>query len=208
VKALLLGNGKTRIGLDLAGYKSSGILIAGCNALYRDFMPDILCIVDCNMYSEAVSAGVLDKTSILWVDKNHKPWRTMLCKEKERRLLGDHDGAKAGPTLGHWLPLLYSEITEVFLVGMDLGANSKTTNNNIYENTRNYPSSWNAKAHLVYSSEDDVVWRGLFLRYPHIIWHWLKPAWRKAPVSWPTTVLIHESQKSLDSVLRGRSVPA
>lgn len=208
MKALLLGNGKTRIGLDLAGYKSSGIVIAGCNALYRDFMPDILCVADGNMYSEVVSAGVLDKASVLWVDKNYKPWRTMLSKEKVSKQLGQHDGAKAGPTLGHWLPFLYPEVTDVFLVGMDLGAASKATNNNVYENTRNYAPSWNVKAHLVYSSEDEVAWRNLFLRHPRITWHWLKPSWRKKPLSWPTTVLVHESQKVLDSVLRGSSVPA
>jgi hypothetical protein len=144
----------------------------------------------------------------LWVNKSKRPWKTTLWRDSGSQVIGEHDGAKAGPTLGHWLPALYPTVTDVFLAGMDLGTDSKTTNNNVYENTKNYAPSYNPKAHLVYTSDDETAWARVFMLHAQITWHWLKPAWRKVPSSWPTTVVIHESKESLDSVLREHSVPA
>lgn len=55
----LLGNGESRKGIDLEGLRKHGTII-GCNALYRDFMPDILICVDQKMVREVKDAGVTD----------------------------------------------------------------------------------------------------------------------------------------------------
>jgi hypothetical protein len=204
MKALLLGNGKTRLGFDLVGYKKLGYFICGCNALYRDFWPDLLCVVDQNMRMEVTGAKVPDTTLLLWVDKNRKPWRVFVRERGVDRALGFHDErSKAGPTLGRWLPELYPGMTDVYLIGMDLGTFHKGDNNNIYQNTRNYRPSWKALAHIQYTVEDETAWKTVFSDNPGVHWHWLKPPWRALPAGWRGLVQVHESKVALDTVLRG-----
>lgn len=47
----LIGNGKSRVNFDLERLRSKGTII-GCNALYRDFKPDILVCVDSKLIRE------------------------------------------------------------------------------------------------------------------------------------------------------------
>ena len=47
----LIGNGKSREGFDLEQLRPFGTII-GCNALYRDFSPDILVTIDAKMINE------------------------------------------------------------------------------------------------------------------------------------------------------------
>ena len=55
-KAVCLGNGKSRQGLNLAKMKDYATLI-GCNAIYRDFSPDILVALDSRMSHEVYRSG-------------------------------------------------------------------------------------------------------------------------------------------------------
>ena len=50
-RAFIIGNGKSRIGFDLNQLRGKGT-IYGCNALYRDFMPDVLIATDDRMREE------------------------------------------------------------------------------------------------------------------------------------------------------------
>ena len=59
-KAVCLGNGKSRIGLDLVKMKDYATVI-GCNAIYRDFSPDILVALDSRMSHEVYSSGYAHK---------------------------------------------------------------------------------------------------------------------------------------------------
>lgn len=47
----LIGNGKSRLHFDLERLRPIGTII-GCNALYRDFSPDILVAIDAKMLTE------------------------------------------------------------------------------------------------------------------------------------------------------------
>jgi hypothetical protein len=202
MKALVLGNGKTRIGLDLAGYKALGVYIAGCNALYRDFIPDMLCVVDGKMLSEVWQAKAHEGVKLLYVDKNIKPWRVMFMDNGPAKPLGWHNEVKAGPTLAEWLPKLQPGLTHVFLAGMDIGAPSDVrTNNNVYEDTKNYRPSWNPVC--LYNDTDESAWKTVFDKHPEITWGWVCPAWRKPPSCWPKTVVVYHSQRELDSAIRG-----
>ena len=44
-KVFCIGNGESRKGFDLETLRTHGT-IYGCNAIYRDFMPDVLTAVD------------------------------------------------------------------------------------------------------------------------------------------------------------------
>ena len=47
-RAFVIGNGQSRLQIDLNNLRSKGT-IYGCNALYRDFIPDVLVATDCKM---------------------------------------------------------------------------------------------------------------------------------------------------------------
>ena len=55
-RAVCLGNGKSRIGLDLVKMKDYATVI-GCNAIYRDFQCDILVALDSRMSHEVYRSG-------------------------------------------------------------------------------------------------------------------------------------------------------
>ena len=57
MKAFCIGNGTSRLGFDLNKLRGKGTII-GCNALYRDFKPDILVCVDSGITHEAYQSGI------------------------------------------------------------------------------------------------------------------------------------------------------
>ena len=56
-RVFCIGNGESRKGFDLETLRKHGT-IYGCNALYRDFMPDVLTSVDHGIMHEVYHAGV------------------------------------------------------------------------------------------------------------------------------------------------------
>ena len=56
MKYFCFGNGKSRVGLDLDKYKQYGTVV-GCNAIYRDFTPDILVALDAPIAHEIYRSG-------------------------------------------------------------------------------------------------------------------------------------------------------
>src|SRR5210317_952495 len=57
--AFLIGNGQSRAPIDLHKLKEHGKIV-GCNGLYRDFTPDILCAVDHGIMHEIYHSGYCD----------------------------------------------------------------------------------------------------------------------------------------------------
>ena len=57
IRAYCIGNGESRKGFDLSKLRKTG-KIFGCNALYREFMPDVLTSVDHGIMHEIYHAGV------------------------------------------------------------------------------------------------------------------------------------------------------
>ena len=49
--AFVLGNGKSRLNVDPRNFQERGV-VYGCNALYREFVPDYLVAVDVKMVNE------------------------------------------------------------------------------------------------------------------------------------------------------------
>lgn len=60
----LLGNGKSRLIFDLERIRPKGTII-GCNALYRDFAPDILVAIDAKMLNELAESKYCDSHTCL-----------------------------------------------------------------------------------------------------------------------------------------------
>lgn len=56
-KILIIGNGTSRLNYDLDKLSKKFDLVIGCNALYRDFEPDILVALDIETVTEIIQSG-------------------------------------------------------------------------------------------------------------------------------------------------------
>ena len=118
----LVGNGASRKNIDLEQLRKHGTII-GCNALYRDFIPDILICVDQKMVREVMEAG-LDFIPILSI------------KERGFRMPNlYHYSLRQVNTSGcfgmKWIKA-YLKTKTVYMIGMD------GYPGNIYNATKNY----------------------------------------------------------------------
>lgn len=126
-RIFVLGNGTSRKGLDLNSLKTAGP-VYGCNALYRDFSPDILFSVDPPMIKEIVESGYHLKNTV-FVRKSTDPNLNIIEK---------NSGWSSGP-----IAISYAATQgykNIYLIGFDFsGLNGKQ--NNVYSSTKNYINS-------------------------------------------------------------------
>ena len=124
--AFILGNGKSRLVLDLNRLMEIGT-VYGCNGLYRDFVPHCLVATDRPIAEEIQNSGYAQKHRF----HTRKPIESLGGKF----LVKEYKGFSSGPNAtalacmdGH---------SDIMLVGFDLG----TTNgmfNNVYVDTQFY----------------------------------------------------------------------
>ena len=122
--AFVLGNGRSRLKYDLHELKTCG-KIYGCNALYRDFTPDVLVATDKHMASE------IEKTEY---PKYNEFWTrnpTNFCSRK----IDVNFGYSSGPIAVSLAAR--NEHKHVYLIGFDL-IGDKGKINNVYAGTPNY----------------------------------------------------------------------
>ena len=74
-RVFCIGNGESRIGFDLNKLRPHGN-IYGCNAIYRDFMPDVLIAVDYGIMHEIYHANVAQKIPCYFRDWTKVPAMT------------------------------------------------------------------------------------------------------------------------------------
>ena len=74
-RVFCIGNGESRQGFDLEKLRQHG-KIYGCNALYRDFMPDVLTSVDHGIMHEIYHSGVAQKIPCYFRDWTKVPGMT------------------------------------------------------------------------------------------------------------------------------------
>ena len=74
-KVFCIGNGESRKGFDLESLRKHGT-IYGCNAIYRDFMPDVLTGVDHGIMHEIYHAGVAQQIPCFFRDWTKVPSMT------------------------------------------------------------------------------------------------------------------------------------
>ena len=88
-KVFIIGNGESRKGFDLAKLRKHGT-IYGCNAIYREFMPDVITAVDHGIMHEIYHAGVADKIPTYLRD-----WTKVPAMAYEQMILGGMDKIEA-----------------------------------------------------------------------------------------------------------------
>ena len=79
-RVFCIGNGESRLNFNLEKLRPLGN-IYGCNAIYRDFMPDVLTSVDHGIMHEVYHAGVAQKIPVYFRDWTKVPamsYETML----------------------------------------------------------------------------------------------------------------------------------
>jgi hypothetical protein len=129
--AFVLGNGRSRLQLNLNELKKYGV-IYGCNALYREFSPDYLIAVDEKMVREIHETGWQYKHEV-WTNPNKG-----IIKLPGFKFFNPHKGWSSGPT-ALWLASTY-EYDHIYIIGFDYqGIDGRF--NNVYADTKNYKQS-------------------------------------------------------------------
>jgi len=128
--AFVLGNGVSRNGIDLHNLKHYG-KIYGCNALYREFNPDVLVSTDPAISREIQESG--------WPKGRRHYTRKPFSDSGSLKLHPDYKGMSSGPNA---LNIACSDGHEtIYLLGFDLGSVNQRIFNNVYADTPCYKSS-------------------------------------------------------------------
>jgi len=130
-QAFVVGNGTSRAAIDLHQLKTKG-KIYGCNALYREFVPDYLVAVDVKMILEINKAGYQLQNPV-WTNPN-KAYHKFVGFN----YFNPSKGWSSGPT-ALWLASNH-DVDEIYILGFDYEGIG-TTVNNIYADTQNYKKS-------------------------------------------------------------------
>ena len=129
--AYCIGNGPSRQGFDLNKLKSTGQTY-GCNALYRDFVPDYIFSVDSKITMTMCKDKVYEKcihyTPALEVNRPHGKDKLHLIPNNPHWISGNQAFWTAG-VHGH---------KNIYLIGYDFREYGKDQLNNIYQDTENY----------------------------------------------------------------------
>lgn len=129
MKAFVVGNGTSRQLVNLSDLKPHG-KIYGCNALYRDFIPDVLVAVDPSMVQELADSEIMSQTNV-WVGNTFG----IVGLDKVKQLT-PNIGYSAGNTALH---IAAKTSTEIYILGFDF-VGIKDEINNVYAGTVNYKS--------------------------------------------------------------------
>ena len=129
--AYCIGNGPSRQGFDLNRLKEHGQTY-GCNALYRDFIPDFIFSVDAKMTAQMCLDKVGRKTihyaPALEVNRRHSKGMIHLIPNNPHWISGNQAFWTAG-VHGH---------KNIYLIGYDFREYGKGELNNIYQDTLCY----------------------------------------------------------------------
>jgi hypothetical protein len=126
-RAFVLGNGVSRQGVNLHQLRHLG-KIYGCNALYREFTPDVLIATDKPIAEQIQNSGYSQQHRFY----TRKPIGGLGALPLDKKYYGYSSGPNAvGVAVqdGHRL---------VYLVGFDMGPTEDNTFNNMYADTEFY----------------------------------------------------------------------
>ena len=127
--AFVIGNGTSRNPISLQSLKPFG-KIYGCNAIYRDFIPDCLVAVDTKMVLELNKAGIQHQVET-WTNPN-RAYNEM----HGFNFFQPSKGWSSGPT-ALWHASDNTEYDTIYIIGFDYEGIG-TQVNNIYAGTQNY----------------------------------------------------------------------
>lgn len=125
--AFVLGNGISRQGIDLTQLKQHG-LIYGCNALYREYTPDVLVATDRPIATAIQESGY---------SARHRFYtRRPIANLGAQSVPSEYYGNSSGPIACALAAQDHHQ--EIYLLGFDLGPDQNQTFNNIYAGTEFY----------------------------------------------------------------------
>ena len=128
--AFVLGNGVSRQAVDLTALKTLGTTY-GCNAIYREFVPDVLISTDM-----PISEHIQNQN---YGQKNIHYTRKPLPDSGSRRIAQKYFGYSSGPVAVSQAAI--DGATAVYLIGFDLGPTRTGRFNNCYADTEFYKKS-------------------------------------------------------------------
>lgn len=128
--AFVLGNGLSRKGIGLDDLKHRG-KVYGCNALYRDFVPDVLVATDKPIATRIQESGYPSKNKFY----TRRPIEGLGAKVVPKQYFG----FSSGP-IATGLAALDGN-THIYLIGFDMGPNKEQKFNNLYADTEFYKTS-------------------------------------------------------------------
>jgi len=128
--AFVLGNGKSRLAVDPQQDLLGRGIIYGCNAIYREFMPNVLISTD---------RPISEKIQIEGIPERVPHWtRRPLPESKSKKIERPYYGMSSGPVAisraaidGH---------THIYFLGFDLGSSDGLLNN-VYGSTEFYKAN-------------------------------------------------------------------
>lgn len=132
MRAFVLGNGESRSKLSISRMAKHGYTY-GCNAIYREFRPDVLITVDPDMAKE------IGKTDYIKTWKVYTPYIDIAQTHENFVQFNYTKRLCAGVTAS--LIAIAHGMKEIYLVGHDLGSPNGLINN-CYKNTANYKQAW------------------------------------------------------------------
>ena len=124
----VIGNGKSRLAINLEDLKKHG-RVYGCNALYRDFTPDVLIATDPGITAEIENSGYALKNTF---------YTRQPKAELGSQLIKHHFGFSSGPIALKYAAEAGHDV--IYLVGFDLQGQDGRQNN-VYSSTDNYRKS-------------------------------------------------------------------
>lgn len=129
-RAFVLGNGVSRQNFNCESLKKYG-KVYGCNAIYRDFLPDYLVAVDPKMILELNEKGVQNQVPTYTnFNQRYKDFQNF-------NILQPSKGWSSGPT-ALWLASTHG-YEEIYILGFDyVGLQGGKYVNNVYAGTQNY----------------------------------------------------------------------
>jgi hypothetical protein len=127
--AFVLGNGVSRAGLPLEQIQKLG-KIYGCNALYREFVPDVLVACDRPIATQIQETGY---------SAQHRFYtRKPIAGLGALSLPSQYYGFSSGPNAAGLAAL--ANHARIYLLGFDMGPTSNNQFNNVYAGTEFYKS--------------------------------------------------------------------
>ena len=128
--AFVLGNGVSRLQVDLAVLKTCG-KIYGCNAIYREFVPDVLISTD-----QPISMAIQNTG---YATSNRMYTRKPIPGLGAHRVPQSYYGYSSGPIAVAQAAL--DQHQSVYLLGFDMGPVTGDRFNNVYADTEFYKKS-------------------------------------------------------------------
>jgi len=128
--AFVLGNGISRQGVDLSRLKTHG-RVYGCNAVYREFEPDVLVSTDTPI-SERIQQEGYSKSHVHYT-------RKPLPDSGAKKITKEYFGFSSGPVaVGQ---AAQDGARDIYLLGFDMGPTGIGRFNNVYADTEFYRKS-------------------------------------------------------------------